>query len=85
MKKLLPVIGLFSLLLAGCGHSATDGPYGDKGQAWYLANKDARTAQLAWCQKQDADVQMHSKGCSQAAGAVQQAWLKSGQNYKSAN
>ena len=81
-RRLLPF-----LLLSVCGGAlaASDGPYGSKGIAWYMAHQGARVAQLSWCQEQSADVQMQSQGCAQAGVAAQKAWLNSGKNYVSGN
>ncbi len=76
-KLIFPALALAILALAGCGHGASEGPYGAKGVDWYAAHKVERTAQLQWCSTQSNQAQVSSQGCAQAGAAAQKAWLAS--------
>ena len=80
-KNIFPALVLAVATLAGCGHGASDGPYGVKGVDWYAAHKTERTAQLQWCSQQSAAVQTGNKGCAQAGAGDQKSWLNSNKNY----
>ena len=80
-KLIFPALALAILALAGCGHGASESPYGAKGVDWYAAHNAERAAQLKWCGGQSNQDQVNSQGCAQAGAAAQKAWL--GQTYKS--